>query len=172
MKRLLRRARRSYLLDFVLFALVVLALLGVVRLLPEPDMRQARGRARVIDGDSLVLDGVEIRLKGIDAPELAQSCRRSGRAWACGREAAKRLQALLHRGTATCAGSRTDVHGRLLAICRVGENEVNRLMVEKGWAVSFDAYAAAERRAREAKFGLWAGEFERPADWRAGKRSN
>ena len=172
MTRLIRRARRNRLVDFVLFALIVLALLAVVALLPEPELRQASGRARVIDGDSLALDGIEVRLKGIDAPELAQTCMRSGRAWPCGREAAERLRGLLRGRTVVCAGARRDGHGRLLAVCRIGESEINRRMVEIGWAVSSDDYAGAERRARAAGRGIWAGPFERPADWRAGKRAD
>ncbi|MDP3546623.1 MAG: thermonuclease family protein, partial [Phreatobacter sp.] len=34
------------------------------------------GHARIVDGDSLVVAGVEIRLFGIDAPELFQRCTR------------------------------------------------------------------------------------------------
>ena len=29
---------------------------------------------RVIDGDTIVLDGKKVRLKGIDAPEMKQEC--------------------------------------------------------------------------------------------------
>ena len=49
------------------------------------------GRARVVDGDTLDLGGVRIRLHGIDAPESAQGCRARGRGWSCGREATRAL---------------------------------------------------------------------------------
>lgn len=166
MKGLLRRARRSHVWDFVLFALLVLALLAVIRLLPDPEMREARGRARVIDGDSLALDGVEIRLRGIDAPEYRQTCTRSGRTWPCGQEAARRLRGLVSGRAVACEGSVHDEHDRLLAVCRVGSREINRWLVENGWAVSFDGYLKAETEARAAGRGLWAGTFERPSEWR------
>ena len=49
----------------------------------------------------------------------------------------------------------------------MGEVELNRWLVEEGWAVSFGGYQGAERTARTARKGVWAGEFLRPADWRA-----
>ncbi len=39
-------------------------------------------------------------------------------------------------------------------------------MVGDGWAVSFGEYYQQEARAKKHKAGIWAGEFERPADWR------
>ncbi len=171
MKGLSRRTRRSHLWDLLSFALVVLALLAVIRLLPGPEPRETQGRARALDGDSLVLDRVEIRLSGIDAPEFRQTCSKAGRTWPCGREAARRLRDLVGGRVLTCAGRASDAHGRLLAVCRAGDREINRWMVENGWAVSFDAYPAAERAARAAGRGLWAGEFERPADWRERNRA-
>lgn len=38
----------------------------------------------MIDGDSLSVGQHEIRLFGIDAPELKQTCMRAGQSWACG----------------------------------------------------------------------------------------
>ena len=44
------------------------------------------GPARMIDGDTLDVGGVRIRLHGIDAPESEQSCQAGGKRWSCGRE--------------------------------------------------------------------------------------
>ena len=46
---------------------------------------------RIIDGDTLQVDGATIRLYGIDAPELDWLCKDSGRSWHCGRDAALKL---------------------------------------------------------------------------------
>jgi len=56
---------------------------------------EARGAASASDGDSLRLDGKRIRIEGIDAPELDQSCERDGETWDCGRQARERLRALI-----------------------------------------------------------------------------
>jgi endonuclease YncB( thermonuclease family) len=44
------------------------------------------GRAEIVDGDTLRIDGRTVRLQGIDAPETRQTCTdRSGQEWPCGR---------------------------------------------------------------------------------------
>ena len=54
----------------VIFLLVVL---GTLKALAVPaDAREIKGRARVIDGDTLYVGQVKKRLNGIDAPERGQ----------------------------------------------------------------------------------------------------
>ncbi len=139
-------------------------LLAIFRMAPETDLT---GAAEAIDGDSLRLLGAEVRLKGIDAPELNQTCSISGRPTPCGRESQAALRRLLMSGLATCVGSETDRYGRLLAQCRVRGIDVGSAMVREGRAVAFGAYEAEEAGAKARFAGIWAGEFERPRDWRA-----
>jgi endonuclease YncB( thermonuclease family) len=123
-------------------------------------------RPRVVDGDTLVLDGREVRLSGIDAPEYRQSCERSGKAWPCGQEAAEALRRLIGTGKVRCTGGRDDKYGRLLARCVAGEDLGARL-VRDGFAIAYGDYEIEEAAARSARRGVWAGTFERPADFRA-----
>lgn len=125
------------------------------------------GRAEVIDGDGLRIAGMELRLEGIDAPEYRQTCRRAGMAEPCGRQAREALVALVAKGIPRCWVEGHDRFGRGLARCKVGEQDVNRAMVEQGQAVAFGDYERAEAQARTAGRGIWATEFQRPADWRA-----
>ncbi len=161
-----RNYRRNRNREFLLFGLFVLVLLVVKWLLPEPETQNPAGTARIIDGDSVIVAGVEIRLLGVDAPEMDQTCERGGARWKCGRESARRLRTFLGGARVSCSGGNFDKHGRLLAVCRRGEVEINHWLVEQGWAVSFDDYPAAERAARKAKRGIWSGSFQRPRDWR------
>jgi endonuclease YncB( thermonuclease family) len=151
----------------LILALLAVALIAGNLILPDPDPVKPVGRARVIDGDSLVVDGREIRLEGIDAPELAQSCQRDGNAWKCGEEAQRQLRFFVRGGDVACEGDEFDEHGRLLAVCMIGERNVNAWMVEEGWAVSYGNYQDQQAEAREKRRGLWQGSFERPRDWRA-----
>ena len=132
--------------------------------------QEVRGAFRVLDGDSLELGDQRYRLQGIDAPEYTQTCRRNGAGWPCGREAARQLRRLVgqgrDRGGIACSGGEIDKYGRLLVVCRRGEADINRQMVLEGWAVSFGSYEAEERLARQNGSGIWAGDFERPRDWR------
>jgi endonuclease YncB( thermonuclease family) len=129
--------------------------------------RDITGAAEPIDGDSLRVGGVEVRLRGIDAPELMQTCKVSGRETPCGREARAHLRRFTASGLVTCIGSERDRYGRLLGRCRIRGIDINAAMVRDGHAVSFGAYQAEETDARAAYRGLWAGTFVRPRDWRA-----
>jgi endonuclease YncB( thermonuclease family) len=130
------------------------------------------GKFHAADGDSLAIDGQRMRLKGIDAPELHQSCERAGAAWACGREARDALQRLAGTASTQCGGSEADQYGRLLVVCRSGALDINGEMVRTGMAVSYGDYGREEAAARAEKAGLWAGTFDRPRDFRDDERQH
>lgn len=126
------------------------------------------GHAEAMDGDSLRLRGQELRLKGLDAPEYRQDCRRDGMDYPCGRAARQALAAYLARGDITCTVRERDRFGRGLARCVQSDGrDLGARLVADGFAVAFGDYAAEEAQSRAARRGLWAGSFERPADWRA-----
>jgi len=130
------------------------------------------GPAEVVDGDTIDMTGTRIRLLGIDAPESAQQCRRDGAAWDCGKDAASALGEILASGPLECTALGTDRDGRTLATCRNALFDLGHELVRRGLAVPFgeDAppeYAEARDLARQLGFGMWAGEFEEPAAWRA-----
>ncbi|MVA97762.1 thermonuclease family protein [Nitratireductor sp. CAU 1489] len=165
-----RRGRSRWLRrlsDTVLAAAVFAGVALLVARLEETTTVERHGRPSVGDGDSLTLGGGRIRLVGIDAPELDQTCRRDGADYACGRAARDALRRLVGQHAIVCRGHESDRFGRLLAVCHAGDIDLNHAMVEAGWAVSYGRYGQAERRARAEARGLWAGKFERPRDWRA-----
>lgn len=129
------------------------------------------GPARAADGDSLDLSGISVRLFGVDAPELAQSCERGGAPWACGKQAASQLAGLVAGTSVVCEQKDVDDYGRIVATCRAGPVDLGGTMVDAGLAVALpyfsDRYVAAEARARAAGLGVWAGTFQIPADYRA-----
>ena len=128
--------------------------------------------ATVIDGDSLRVGHREIRLDGIDAPELRQTCRNAdGREWACGRAAKARLAALVAGGNVACADKGRDRYGRTLAICSAGDfRDLGEVLVGEGLALNYDRYTAryhaVQERARSVRRGIWGGTFEHPEAWR------
>lgn len=151
----------------MLLALVILGLLALVaaRFGDGPAIR-IEGRARVVDGDSLVVGDERIRLRGIDAPELDQTCLRGGDAYACGRDAREALAGLVGSHPVACAAREEDRYGRLVADCLVGASELGRAQVAAGWAVAYGDFEREEAAARAGGRGIWSGTFDRPRDWR------
>ena len=92
-------------------------------------------------------------------------------------EAASALAFKIARGWVTCQGEDRDRYGRVIAVCYaggVGGPELNAWLVSEGWALAYRRYStdyvAEEQAAREARRGLWRGEFVPPWEWRRMKR--
>ncbi len=162
--------RTSYLAG----ALIFFGLAGSALAVPDPG-HPLEGRAAVIDGDTLDIDGVRIRLEGIDAPEVAQTCSKAnGEPWTCGLEASDVLRALIANKSVSCDRVGLDKYGRTLGVCFADADELNAAMVRTGYAWAFvkysQAYAAVEKEAQLARAGVWQGsaipawEFRRRPD--------
>jgi endonuclease YncB( thermonuclease family) len=167
-----RRPFWRTLLDAIVFAA---ALTLVVLILDRFGMIDVgRGNAQAKDGDSLVINDIEVRLYGIDAPELNQSCGSNAGEYPCGREAKDALRGLLRNKIINCKSLETDRYGRAVSICWDGKLEINSEMVRQGWAIAYfrhaTAYAKAQKEARATKRGIWRGRFEMPENYRAHHR--
>lgn len=131
---------------------------------------QFTGVPRVVDGDTLAFDGQRVRIRGIDAPESAQTCVRTGVEELCGAQAAAALGRMLAGREVTCASDERDDHGRPIAVCRVGTIDIGSWMVAAGQAVAFVKYrrdyVAIEASARQQHIGIWGTTFEMPWDYR------
>jgi|GEM_PF-793623 len=134
------------------------------------------GGGRIIDGDSLRVDGREIRLFGIDAPEAVQMCKTAtGAPWPCGRAAAQALRRLIAGAQVRCRMMDEDRYGRAVAVCRAGKRDLGAALVLAGLALAYRdhslRYVGEERTAKAARRGLWQGRFEKPWVWRRKRRS-
>src|SRR5262245_3555333 len=97
------------------------------------------GAARVVDGDTIVVNGATIRLWGIDAPETRQMCQQAAGngAYDCGRDATAHLQSLIGSQSVICEPKTFDRYRRVVALCRVNGTDLGAAMVRDGWAVAF-----------------------------------
>lgn len=153
--------------DLLLAISLLAGCAAIVAMLPEQEKGETLvGRLRVIDGDSVRLGDTEIRLAGMDAPELRQTCERDGKNWDCGQAARSFLAAHIGRKDAACKSQGLDRYGRTLAVCSLAGQDINAMMVREGMAVSYGGYQREEAEARRAKRGVWAGQFMTPQDWR------
>ncbi|MCS0493939.1 thermonuclease family protein [Ancylobacter sp. MQZ15Z-1] len=149
-------------------SILVAVVLVVIALVVEHFVPPLTGAVRVADGDSLELDGVRVRLEGIDAPELHQSCGEAATRWPCGEKAKAALQALVAGAKVNCRPVDEDRYGRAVAICEADGRDIGAALVAQGWAVATGlAYTGEQSTAREERRGIWAGPFEMPANWRA-----
>jgi endonuclease YncB( thermonuclease family) len=129
------------------------------------------GVARVIDGNTLVIDATKIRLERIDAPETDQVCLNAkALRWNCGIEARDQLAAHLAGQEIKCTSSGVDANRGTLAKCYLAGEDLNGWMVQQGWALPYFRhsfiYADAEKDARTQQRGLWQGAFVAPSEWR------
>ncbi|KSV65028.1 hypothetical protein N182_35970 [Sinorhizobium sp. GL2] len=133
------------------------------------------GRASVIDGDTIEIQGERIRFHGVDAPESWQTCQDGdGGDYRCGREASLALDRFLGASRPTrCEPVERDRYKRFVALCfRADGVEVNRWLVANGYAVDWPryskgAYASEQEGAQRRSTGLWRGSFQLPCEARA-----
>ncbi len=156
--------------------ILTLALLSAMS--SPPALAEVAGPPRVVDGDTLEVQGTVIRLYGIDAPELGQICRIAERAYDCGQIARTALLDLTAGVTVSCElapASRDDdgADGRI-GRCSADGYDLSEGMTYTGWALASrrvsKRYVAFEDGARAARRGLWRGQFVAPWDWREGAR--
>ena len=130
------------------------------------DQVEVKGRASVIDGDTLRIQGRIIHLYGIDAFEAEQTCRLEGIKYPCGVMATAHLVELTLGRNLVCEGVKKNRLGELSAECRTGKQSLNSSMVSAGWALAdikeTERYGSAEKRAKTLEVGIWRGEFVRP----------
>jgi len=129
------------------------------------------GTAKIREGDQVLIGNSRIRLGGIDAPSIDQLCLNAkGERWTCGIAARDELIKFADSKAWTCHTRSTDRRGRIVARCEVGGEDIQKWLVQNGWALSYKQfshdYDADEAVAREAKAGLWQGAFIAPWDWR------
>lgn len=133
---------------------------------------------KVVDGDSLIVNDQMTRLIGIDAPEYFQVCYdHAGKEYFCGQKATEFMQKMIDEGVArrdkiNCKKKDTDKYHRDLSICRIGKLNLNRKMVEAGWAVAYrhDWYEKDQQDAKNNRRGIWQGQFMRPELYRILKK--
>lgn len=141
------------------------------------------GKASVVDGDTLLVQDVEVDLWTIDAPELAQTCDdESGKPWACGEVSRVNLEKLIDDHQVACRAKGTlPEDGRWQGLCFVADapcqdkaapcaadlGSLNLAQVTEGWAVDVEGqYMDNQADARDRKAGIWTGRFELPWAWR------
>ncbi len=110
-------------------------------------------KVAVIDGDTLSLAGVVVRLSGVSAPPRGEACAAGPD---CGRSATAALADMVQDRNVECEVFGHDGMGRPAGRCLANGRNLNVALVDAGWARAGDAALSAEERdARTHKRGIW-----------------
>ena len=127
---------------------------------------------KVIDGDTIVLNGEKIRFSGIDTPELKQTCLKDNEEVGCGMYAKILLVKKIGNNTPVCIGKEKDFYKRTLAECFVKGESLSKFLVRSGYAFAYRKYSTKfvedEDFAKTNKLGMWSMTFKYPWDFRKG----
>ena len=140
----------------------------LLSLLPAATLAgELTGHVTVTDGDTMRMGKVRIRLWGIDAPELRQTC---GDLRA-GLMATDALNDFIADRPVICETVDRDRYGRAVATCAVHGDDLGGLMVSAGWALDYARYsgghyADGELAAQAVRAGMWAADCVAPWEWR------
>ena len=124
------------------------------------------GKAIIIDGDTIHVGKNKIRLHGIDAPEIEQTCKIEDKIWNCGIESSANLKKLIVNKNIKCEVNDIDRYKRYVAECYLNNLNINQYMVRQGWAIAYRYYSKQfiedEEIAQKNKLGIWQGTFMEP----------
>lgn len=148
---------------------LLLVLVGLLAFSPAR-ATDLSGTARIIDGDTLAVAGVTVRLFGIDAPERKQTCGDAAEKWDCGTAATLALTILIDGRAIACQSVNKDRYARTVARCSVGGADLGAELVRQGLALAYVAYSKdyvpQEREAQTGRIGMWRGDFVAPWEYR------
>jgi endonuclease YncB( thermonuclease family) len=136
---------------------------------PIGDVSAATNQTAVVDGETLRVRDLVVRLVGVAAPPRGQLCRHlDGTTFDCGAASAEALAHLVRERSVDCHLHGHDPNGRITAVCRADGRELNQAQVTDGWArarpeapgLAAPRLDAREAEARTEHRGLWAGGFD------------
>ena len=125
---------------------------------------------KIVDGDTIVLNGEKFRFSGIDTPELRQTCMNGDQKVFCGKLAKMLLVKKIGNKTPECIREGKDVYKRTLAECFINGESLSAFLVRSGYAFAYrkysDKFIKDEEFAKKNKLGMWSMKFEYPWDFR------
>ena len=145
------------------------------------NFNQAKAQdVKVVDGDTIHLDGKKIRFSGIDTPESyyrgkRQQCTFEKVKVFCGYLSKLVLIEKIGNNEVTCLNEdKPDQYNRVLAECFVNDESLSKYLVRSGFAFAYRKYSKKfvedEEYAKANKLGLWQTEFEFPWDFRKSQK--
>jgi len=152
-------------------SILAISILSLVFFLTIDDIKSQE--LKVVDGDTIHLNGKKIRFTGIDTPELKQTCIKEDIENLCGVTAKQILVNKIGNNPVECISEGRDRYKRILAECFVNDESLSTYLVRSGYAFAYRKYSKKfiidEEYAKVNKIGMWSMKFEYPWDYRKNK---
>ena len=155
----------------------VIIILFITSFAYSSEINIIKGKAVIIDGDTIKINGQAIRFGGIDAPESfyrgkKQECYLNEKKVFCGELSKQKLKEKISSNIVSCIIEKNkDRYGRIVAECFINEESLSSFMVRNGYAFDYKRYsdrkyAHDEEYAKINNLGIWKMKFEYPWEWR------
>ena len=115
-----------------------------------------KGKAKVIDGDTIEINKEKIRFGGIDSPERKEIGYKFSK---------QKLKEKISKNIVTCVREKNkDIWGRTIAECFIDGKSISSFMVKNGYACDYvkyskKKYAKDQVYAKSKKLGIWKMKF-------------
>ena len=141
-------------LSLILFSIIILINFSFTN---SSEKNVAKGKARIIDGDTIEINKEKIRFGGINSPERKE----------IGYRLAKdKLIDKVANNTVTCVREKNkDKYRRTVAECFINGESLSSFMVKNGYACDYvkyskKKYAKEQEYAKSKKLGIWKMKFK------------
>ena len=149
-------------------AIFLISIFLLVFLLTINDIKSQE--LKIVDGDTIHLNGEKIRFAGIDTPEIKQTCFKDDVKNLCGVKAKQILINKIGNNTVECISEGRDQYKRILAECFVNNESLSSYLVRSGYAFAYRKYSKKfikdEDYAKANQIGIWSMKFEYPWEYR------
>ena len=136
-----------------------------------------KGKAIVVDGDTIKIKGEQIRFGGIDAPESyyrgkKQTCIKDNKKVFCGQISKDKLIKKIGNNSLNCKiQKKKDRYKRLVGECFLKDESLSVFMVRNGYAFDWPYYSEGkfandQEYAKMNSLGFWNMKFEYPWEWK------
>ena len=142
-----------------------------------------KGKAIVMDGDTIKINDERIRFSGIDAPESyfrgrKQTCIEDNKKVFCGEISKEKLIEKIGNNSVNCKIEKNkDKYKRSVGECFIKEESLSVFMVRNGYAFDWPYYSKGkfandQEYAKINKLGIWNMKFEYPWEWKEKIKKN
>ena len=150
--------------SLILFSILILIITSFVN---SSEKNFAKGKARIIDGDTIEINEEKIRFGGINSPERNEVGYRLAK---------NKLIDKIANNIVTCLREKNkDRYQRTVAECFINGKSLSSFMVKKGYACDYafyskGKYAKEQEYAKANKLGIWKMQYNLSWEYKCRKK--